>query len=443
MDDAERELAGVSIAIEEGWITGVGEEPPARDFDEIVDCSRFIVIPGLINTHHHLYQTLTRGFPESVGQGLFSWLQSLYPIWAGLDEEMIFASTQAGLAELALSGCTTCADHLYVFPPGSEHFIDAQVEAARSIGIRFHPTRGSMDLGQSHGGLPPDSVIQPRETILKDSERVVERYHDPTPGSFVRVGLAPCSPFSVTTELMLETAGLARELKVRLHTHLAETLDEEAYSLREFGVTPVGLLDRLSWLEEDVWLAHCVHLDGAGIELFRRRGVSVAHCPTSNMLLGSGLAPVPAMLAAGVHVGLGVDGSASNDSNDLRMEVKQSVLSSRTRDGVEAMPVRSALRMATRGGAACLGRDDIGSIEVGKAADLLLFDGDSLAMAGSEADPVAGIVLGSMRPQSVYVHGRAVVQGGTLQTNDEEDLAERQRAASNRLLQRSRETDGI
>lgn len=443
MDDAERELTGVSIAIEDGWIIGVGDEPSGRDFDETIDCSRFIVVPGLINTHHHLYQTLTRGFPESVGQGLFSWLQSLYPIWAGLDEEMIFASTQAGLAELALSGCTTCADHLYVFPPGSEHFVDVQIEAARGIGIRFHPTRGSMDLGQSHGGLPPDSVIQPREAILKDSERVVGRYHDPTPGSFVRVGLAPCSPFSVTTELMLETAGLARELGVRLHTHLAETLDEEAYSLREFGVTPVGLLDRLSWLEEDVWLAHCVHLDGAGIELFRQRGVSVAHCPTSNMLLGSGLAPVPAMLAAGVQVGLGVDGSASNDSNDLRMEVKQSVLSSRTRDGVEAMPVRSALRMATRGGAACLGRNDIGSIEVGRVADLLLFDADTLAMAGSEEDPVAGIVLGSLKPQSVYVHGRAVVQGGNLQTNDEQSLAERQRGASRRLLQRSRETSRI
>jgi cytosine/adenosine deaminase-related metal-dependent hydrolase len=439
VDDEERELSNASIAVEDGWITEVGEISKAGGFDETIDCGRFIAIPGLINAHHHLYQTLTRGFPESAGLGLFDWLTLLYPIWAGLDEEMIFASTQTGLAELALSGCTTAADHLYVFPTGSEGFLPAQVEAARAVGLRFHPTRGSMDLGRKDGGLPPDSITQPREVILKESEEAVQRLHDPDPGSMLRIGLAPCSPFSATAELMLETAGLARELEVRLHTHLAETLDEEAYSRREFGVGPVELLDRVSWLEADVWLAHCVHLQTPHIQRLGERRVSVAHCPTSNMLLGSGLAPVRDMLRANVQVGLGVDGSASNDGNDLLREVKQAVLSARARDGADAMSVRQALRLATRGGAECLSRDDAGCIGAGKVADIALFDADSLAMAGSEEDLLAGIVLGAVRPHSVYVHGRPIVRDGHLLTLDEERLAERHRTASRRLLERWRE----
>jgi cytosine/adenosine deaminase-related metal-dependent hydrolase len=437
MDDADTELRGASIVVEDGWVVSVGDEPHGRDFDEIVDCSRSIVLPGLVNAHHHLYQSLTRGFPQAAGRSLFPWLQALYPIWEGLDEEMIFASAQAGLAELSLSGCTTSTDHLYVFPPGSEHFIDAEIEAAAGIGIRFHPTRGSMDLGASSGGLPPDSVVQGREVILADSERLVEKYHDPEPGAMVRIALAPCSPFSATPELMLETAGLARELHVRLHTHLAETVDEEEYSVRAFGVTPVDLLDRESWLEEDVWLAHCVHLDGAAIDRFARGRVGVAHCPTSNMLLGSGLAPVPEMLRAGVQVGLGVDGSASNDASDLRTETKQAVLSSRARDGAEAMPVRTALRIATRGGAECLGRDDIGSIEPDKVADFVLFDADALGVAGGLHDPVAAVVLGSLRPREVYVHGRRTVRDYGLVGCAESEVAARQRAASDRLLARA------
>lgn len=436
VDGAGSELTGASIAIEDGWITAIGSDLTDREYDERIDCRRFVILPGFVNTHHHLYQTLTRGFPEAEGQTLFPWLRSLYPIWAGLDEDMIGASTRAGLAELMLSGCTTSADHLYVFPPGSEHFIDAQVEAARALGIRFHPTRGSMDLGQSHGGLPPDSVVQPRDVILRDSERVIDAYHDPAPGAMTRIALAPCSPFSVTPELMLETAGLAREHGVRLHTHLAETLDEEAYSVSEFGVRPVELMDRVSWLEEDVWLAHCVHLSDVDINLFARRHVGVAHCPTSNMLLGSGMAPIPALLRAGVTVGLGVDGSASNDSNDLGAEAKQAVLSARLRDGAGAMPIRVALRLATAGGAACLGRDDIGTIQVGKAADLSIFDADALAVAGSEPDLVSGIVLGSTRPSHVIVHGRVVVRDGELQTGDEPAIAAAQRTAAARLLQR-------
>lgn len=427
----------IDITIEDGWITGVGRRPE-RDCGEVVDCRNMLVMPGLVNTHHHLYQTLTRGFPESTGQTLFPWLRMLYPIWAGLDEEMIRASTRAGLAELALSGCTTAADHLYVFPPGSENFIEAQVAAAQEIGIRFHPTRGSMDLGESAGGLPPDSVVQGIETILRESERTVTRFHDPAPGSMVRVGLAPCSPFSVSPRLMRESAALARDLRVRLHTHIAETLDEDRYSRQTFGVSPVELLEELGWLESDAWLAHCVHVSEGDIALMSRGGTGIAHCPTSNMLLGSGLAPVPQLLRAGIPVGLGVDGSASNDANDLRQEVKQAVLSARVREGASAMPVRQALRIATAGGAACLGRDDIGSIEAGKVADLIFFDTQSLECAGGQEDLVASAVLGGPRPSDVLINGRWVVRHGHLVTADTVEIAKTQNRAAARLMERWR-----
>lgn len=433
-NDAAGELPGASIVVEDGWITYVGPTPPAGEFGDEIDCSRLVAIPGLINTHHHLYQTLTRGFPESEGRALFPWLQMLYPIWAGLDEEMIFDSTRTGLAELALSGCTTSSDHLYLFPPGSERFLDASIEAAAAIGLRFHPTRGSMDQGESAGGLPPDSVVQSPDVILADCERVVAAYHDPSPGAMVRVGLAPCSPFSVSPQLMRDSADLARSLGVLLHTHLAETLDEERYSRETFGVGPVGLLDRVGWLSGDVWLAHCVHLDEPAIDLFARRGVSVAHCPTSNMLLGSGLAPVPNLLERGVPVGLGVDGSASNDSGDLRQEVKQSMLSARVRDGAGALSARQALRLATRGGAECLGRDDIGVIAPGKAADIALFDVGTLHSAGSETDLVAAVVLCRAPLDTVMVHGRVIVRGGALLTADADDITARHRASARRLL---------
>lgn len=439
MDDSGTEISDASVGIQDGWITHVGEPPSTETFDQQIDCRRLVAIPGLINTHHHLYQTLTRGFSESEGKPLFDWLRLLYPIWAGLDEEMIFNSTQTGLAELALSGCTTCADHLYVFPDGSESFIDAQVEAARSIGLRFHPTRGSMDLGERSGGLPPESVIQSRDVILADSERVVHTYHDPRPGSMVQVGLAPCSPFSATPELMLETAGLARELGVRLHTHLGETLDENRFSREKFGVAPVELLDRVSWLEEDVWLAHCVQLRSSEILTLANRRVSVAHCPTSNMLLASGLAPVRQLMGAGVSVGLGVDGSASNDASDLKQEVKQAVLSARVRDGATAMSARQALRLATRGGAACLGRDDIGSIEVGKVADITLVDLASLESAGGAEDLVAALVFCNAPVDTVLVGGELVVRSGVLLHQDREEIAARQNAAAGRLVQKWRD----
>jgi 8-oxoguanine deaminase len=438
MDADRRELQATSVLIEDGWIRRIGVEGDAFEADETIDCSRFVAIPGLINTHHHLYQTLTRGFPQSEGKTLFPWLELLYPIWAGLDEDMIHASTRAGLAELLLSGCTTAADHLYVFPSGSDHFIDVQIEAARALGMRFHPTRGSMDLSVKDGGLPPYSVVQPREVILEDSERLIQRYHDPAPGSMVRVGLAPCSPFSVTTELLMETAGLAREYGVRLHTHIAETMDEDAYSRREFGVSPIELLDRVSWAEEDVWVAHCVHPSDSDIQLLASRGVAVAHCPTSNMLLGSGLAPIRRLLDAGVTVGLGVDGSASNDANDLLREVKQSVLTARVRDGAGAMSARDALYLATAGSAACLGRDDIGVLQPGKVADIALFDADSLHLSGGQEDLVASLVLGGPTPHTVLVHGQTVVRDYDLVRADRVEIAGAQNAASARLLARYR-----
>jgi 8-oxoguanine deaminase len=442
MDDAGRELAGTTVEIRDGWISSVGPASPDAVFDQVMDARRLIAVPGLVNTHHHLYQTLTRGFPESEGKTLFPWLQQLYPVWSGLDEEMIYSSTRTGLAELALSGCTTSSDHLYVFPDGSATFMDAQVEAARSIGLRFHATRGSMDLGVSHGGLPPDSVVQPLETILRDSERTIDLYHDPAPGAMTRIGLGPCSPFSVTPELMRESAVLARKKGVLLHTHIAETMDEDGYSRETFGLSPVELLDSVGWMENDVWVAHAVHPSASDIDLLAGRDVAVAHCPTSNMLLGSGLAPVAAYRDRNMRVGLGVDGSASNDANDLRQEVKQALLVARVRDGANALSARDALRLGTRGGAACLGRNDIGSIEVGKAADIALFDAESIALAGSQDDLIAGIVLGAPRPVAVIVNGVFIVQDGNLATADTADLARRHNEAARRLMSKASEAVG-
>ncbi|HLJ67216.1 MAG TPA: 8-oxoguanine deaminase [Chloroflexota bacterium] len=438
MDDAGTELRNGFVLVEDGWITHVGTEPPTHSVDRRVDCAGYIVIPGLVNAHHHLYQTLTRAFPESTGVSLFPWLEMLYPIWAGLDEDMIYASTRAGLAELALSGCTTSADHLYVFPSGSDGFVDAEIRAAQDIGLRFHATRGSMDLSEKDGGLPPDQVVQPIDEILAETVRLIQHYHDPSPGAHTRIGVAPCSPFSASTQLMRESASLAREYGVRLHTHIAETKDEDTYSRERFGLSPVELLDSVEWVASDVWLAHCVHPSEGDVRLLAGGGSAVAHCPTSNMLLGSGLAPTPRLLAAGVQVGLGVDGSSSNDGNDLRNEMKQSLLSARVRDGANALSARQALWMATRGGAACLGRDDIGAIEPGRAADLVLFEADDLALAGGEEDMLAAIVLCSARPASVYVHGRQVVSGGRLLSADVDEIAGQQRAASRRLLERGR-----
>ncbi|HEV3310778.1 MAG TPA: 8-oxoguanine deaminase [Chloroflexota bacterium] len=438
MDDAGTEISGGYIAVRDGWIESVGQSRPDGDFDDVVDASSMLALPGFVNTHHHLYQSLTRGFPESEGRTLFPWLQMLYPIWAGIDEEAVYASAQTGLAELLLSGCTTSSDHLYLFPRGQERLVDAEVEAARDIGARFHATRGSMDLSVEDGGLPPAEVVQTADQILADCERVVAAYHDPSPGALTRVALAPCSPFSVTEGLMRDSVAMARRLGVRLHTHIAETVAEDEYCLRTFGCRPVELLDRMEWLGPDVWLAHCIHLDETDIRRFAETGTSVSHCPTSNMLLSSGMAPVVQLLAAEVAVGLGVDGSASNDGGFLPGEIKQALLMARTRDGIDALTARDALRLATRGGAACLGRDDIGQIASGMCADLALFRLDDLFHAGAGRDPAGAMVLcGPSRAADVFVHGRRVVHEGRLITSDEQALAGRHNRASTQLLRRA------
>lgn len=434
MDDASTETAGGSILIEDGVITwmGIGAAPKAAGI-EVVDGRGTVAIPGLINAHHHLYQTLTR--VRAQDQGLFGWLQELYPVWAGVDPEWMRAAASVGLAELALSGCSTTTDHHYVFPNGTSGILDAEVDVARQIGMRFHPCRGSMDLGAARGGLPPDSIVEDTDSVLWRTEEAVRRLHDPSPGSMLRIAVAPCSPFSVTQRLMRESAALARRLGVRMHTHIAETLDEEAYCRQAFARRPVELLDDLEWLGSDVWLAHCVHLDQRDIERIARTGTAVAWCPTSNLRLGSGMAPARELLDAGTAVGLAVDGSASNDAGHMLAEVRQAMLVARARGGAGAMSAREALRVATRGSARCLGRDDAGSLEVGKRADIALFALDGLALAGAEADPVAALVYCfPQRVRHLFVEGGPVVRDGRLVNMDEEAIAAEGRRVGRRIL---------
>jgi len=372
MDDHRREISDGGLFIRDGFIEQVGE---TRDLpqqaDELVDLSHHLVLPGLINTHHHFYQTLTRAVPAAQNANLFNWLATLYPIWARMTPEDIRISTQTALAELALSGCTTASDHLYLFPNGSK--LDDEIEAAQAVGIRLQASRGSMSLGQSKGGLPPDSVVDSEEDILVDSERLIQRYHDPKPGAMVQIVLAPCSPFSVTGDLMKQSAALARKYGVHLHTHLAETQDEEQFTLQTFGYRPVAYMQSVDWVGNDVWFAHSVHVSHEEIEVYAHEGCGVAHCPSSNMRLASGIAPLREMMQAGVKVGLGVDGSASNDGSHLLAEARQAMLLARLKAGLEGaslsstgselLTARQALELATRGGAAVLGRKDIGSLE--------------------------------------------------------------------------------
>lgn len=414
MDDARREIRGGGFHAVDGFITEVGDSSSLpSSADEIVDLSGHVVIPGLINTHHHFYQTLTRAIPAAQNAGLFGWLRALYPIWARLTPEHVASATKVALAELALSGCTTSSDHQYLFPNGSR--LDDQFEAAAEVGLRFHGARGSMSLGESAGGLPPDDVCENEEAILEDTERVIDTYHDPRPGSMQQVVVAPCSPFSVTPDLMRAAADQARRLGVTLHTHVAETLDEERFCVERFGMRPIDLMDDLGWLGEDVWFAHAVHVAGDEIRRMATTGTGVSHCPTSNMRLGSGIAPVPAYLAAGVRVGLGVDGSASNDGSHLLAEVRQAMLGARIGVGAPSaqggfLSARQALEIATRGSAAVLGRDDIGSISPGSCADFAAISMTDLRFAGALHDPVAALVFATPGPADhVYVHGRAVV----------------------------------
>ena len=420
MDDAGTELADAWILIEDGLIAEVGRGE-APETDEQVRLAGAVVTPGLVNTHHHLYQTLTRARAQE--GTLFDWLVELYPTWARIDAEAEYAAARTGLAELMLSGCTTVFDHHYVFPRGRTGFVEAEVQAAGELGCRIVASRGSMDLGVSDGGLPPDDLVEEIDDVLADTERLVGALHEPGPGARVQIAVAPCSPFSVTGRLMSESAELARRLGLQLHTHLAETVEEEAYCQELHGCTPVEYLDGLGWLDGDVWCAHCVHLSDAEIGRFAATGTGVAHCPTSNLRLGAGVAPVQAMTKAGVRVGLGVDGSASNERSDLFLEVKQALLVARGRGGPQAMTAREALRLATRGGAAVLGRDDIGSIAPGRCADLAVWATDGLELGGA-ADPVAGLVFaGPHRVDRLYVGGELVVRGGALVRADESEIA--------------------
>ncbi|MGQ0668986.1 MAG: 8-oxoguanine deaminase [Actinomycetota bacterium] len=432
MDDKGTEIPGGSILIDGGVIAWVGSgAPPDAEGAGRVDGRGTVAIPGMVNTHHHLYQTMTRARAQD--QGLFGWLTELYPVWEGLDAEWERAAAGVGLAELALSGCSTTTDHHYVFPAGAAGLLEAEIEAAREIGLRFHPCRGSMDLGRSAGGLPPDSVVEDTDTVLAETEDAIRRFHDPAPGAMLRIAVAPCTPFSATDRLMRESAGLARRLGVRLHTHIEETLDEEAYCLETFGKRPVELLEDQGWLGPDVWLAHCVHLDDKDVRRIAETGSGVAWCPTSNMRLGSGIAPARALLDAGATVGLGVDGSASNDAGNMLAEARQGLLSARGVGGPAAMSIRDALRVATRGGARCLGRDEIGSLEAGKRADIALVGIDGLEFAGAEADPVAAVLLCSpRRVRHLLVEGRPVVRDGRLVNADEEAIA----AAGHRVARR-------
>ena len=409
MDGKRRELSGADILIRGGEIAAIGKNLSG---DEQVNASGCVVTPGLVNTHHHLNQTLTRAVPGGQDALLFGWLQTLYPIWARMGPEEIFVSAQVGLAELALSGCTLSSDHLYLFPNGAR--LDDTIDAAKTIGIRFHPTRGSMSIGESDGGLPPDSLVEDEAAILKDSIRLIDDYHDATEGAMVRVGLAPCSPFSVSRDLMRDAALLARDKGVMLHTHLAENDEDIAYSMENFGCRPGQYAEDLGWTGDDVWHAHCVKLDASEIDLFARSKTGVAHCPCSNCRLGSGIAPVRQMRDAGVKVGLGVDGSASNDAGHLLDEARQAMLLQRVKNGADAMSAREALEIATLGGAQVLGRTDCGSLEVGKRADLAIWDMSVLAAAGSW-DPVAALVLtGPHNVRDLFVEGKRIVHSGVL-----------------------------
>ncbi|MGB0927862.1 MAG: 8-oxoguanine deaminase, partial [Pikeienuella sp.] len=374
-------MADGAMLVRDGVIEWVGRSAEAPVADKILRADGCVVTPGLINTHHHLYQNLTRAVPAGVDAPLFGWLQSLYPIWAKMGPEEIRVSAMVGLAELALSGATCVADHLYMYPNGAR--VDDEIDAAREVGVRLHATRGGMSIGESDGGLPPDSLVEREEAILNDSIRAIDAHHDPEPGAMIRVGVAPCSPFSVSRELMRDAAILARDKGVMMHTHLAENDEDIAYSLEKFGCRPGQYAEDLGWTGPDVWHAHCVKLDGQEIDLFARSLTGVAHCPCSNCRLGSGIAPVRAMLDAGVKVGLGVDGSASNDAADLLSEARMAMLLQRVAGGAEALKVREALRLATRGGAAVLGRDDLGELSPGKRADFALFPVDGLETSGA------------------------------------------------------------
>ena len=436
-DNVGNEIRNGGLFARGGVIEAVGPTADLpQDADRVIDMTGHVVIPGMVNTHHHLFQNLTRAVRGGQDAPLFGWLQTLYPIWSNIGPEHIYWSTALGLAELAMSGCTTSSDHLYLYPNGAK--LDDSMAAAGDIGVRFHGTRGSMSIGESKGGLPPDNLCEDEAAILADSQRVVEAFHNPARHAMQRVALAPCSPFSVSMDLMRETADMARSLGVGLHTHLAENVEDIDYSLAQFGMRPGDYAEAVGWTGDDVWHAHCVQLDAAEIDLFARTGTGVAHCPCSNMRLASGIAPVRSMIDQGVKVGIGVDGSASNDSGHMLNEVRQAMLLQRVCKDGDTLNARQTLALATRGGAAVLGRDDIGILAPGYAADITAFDRRTIDFAGSDWDPLASLLFcGPVKANHTVINGRHVVANGQLTTMDMGQILERHAAMAYDLMQKS------
>ncbi|MBC8375338.1 MAG: 8-oxoguanine deaminase [FCB group bacterium] len=443
MNDSQEEFSGGHVFIENGVIKSLGPDTPNIQADKTIDAIGMVIMPGFINTHHHLYQTLTRNIPLMQDQPLFSWLTNHYEVWRELTTEAIEVSTQTGLLELMKSGVTTSSDHLYLFPSkASPELIDTEIEAAKVLGIRFQPTRGSMSLGKSRGGLPPDDVVQTEDVIQKDTERLLAKYHEDSDGAMIRIALAPCSPFSVTTELMKQTAAFARTNGLQLHTHLAETLDEEAFCLESFGLRPVGLMQELNWLTSNAWYAHSVHLNDDEIRVMGENQVGISHCPSSNMRLGSGIARIRELLDANVNVSLGVDGSASNDSGDMLLEMRNAMLISRLREQDYWLSARDVLSMVTRGGAAALGRHDIGQLSVGKQADLALFEMNNLAQAGSLSDPISSLIFTTRQRPVDYliVQGKIIMEKGDSKVDESDLVSRHNKIAADMLLQAAQRT---
>ena len=434
MDDQRRELAGGWVSVVEGRIDGIGSDDPPHA-NVVIDASGCLVTPGLINTHHHLYQNLTRAYHDMTNKPLFGWLQSLYPLWKSIDEESIYLSAWVGLAELALSGCTTSTDHLYVHPRNSGDLLSAEIRAALDLGVRFHPTRGSMSLSEKDGGLPPDDVVEDDDEILAACQSAVQRHHDDSWGSMTQIAFAPCSPFSVTERLLVRTAELAEHLNVRLHTHFAENAEDDEFSIATFGCRPTEYLERTGWASERSWVAHCVMPDADEISRLGSAGVGVAHCPSSNLILSSGIAPVTALRDAGCHVGLGVDGSSSADSGSMWLEARQALLLAKLRDGADAITAREVLEMATLGSAACLGRSgELGTLSVGAVADIAVWDQNGIAYAGAVSDPIAAwLRCGPTGARDTIINGRPVVRDGRLVSDATEEMLRAHASASRRI----------
>lgn len=454
MEDGQPDIHGAHVLIEGHRIekiltagaTAEAEQWARETETETIDGSWCVVYPGFINMHHHLYQTLTRNIPLVQNAKLFDWLLGLYEVWRELREEAVAISTQIGCGELLLSGCTTTSDHFYVFPEkASAELLDVEIEAARAIGMRFHPTRGSMSRGKSDGGLPPDDLVQTADAILEDCDRVISKYHDPDPFSMCRIILAPCSPFSVTTDLLTETVQFARQRGVHCHTHLCETLDEEAFCLEAHGMRPLAYMEKTGWVGDDVWYAHGVHFNDDEIKMLAETRTGISHCPASNLRLGSGMAPIPKMLEAGVPVGLGVDGSASNDASNIGREMQLALLIHRVGTAVDAMPPRNVLRMATRGGAAILGQPEIGVLRPGAAADIAMFRLDRLDYAGAMTDPASAILFCGSGPRAelTMVNGRVVVRQGKLVDRNENELFHRANEITEEMLKTTERKTGV